>query len=200
MNVIEAQDFVDTVLKEMWPEWKPTAWQIKKWKQTLEICDFDASKRSLENWYAESERPGRAPILGVFNKIKCLQSDFKRSEPDAELLFAIAPLSDLNKKTNFFSVKRPADSVIESMAERDRLRAQELYGGDWVVLRLWEAAPKSEYDSPRGQEARDAVEKMFLDGPDCPQKSWLQKYGMDFTGAGLKTVDEAIESKKQRKD
>ena len=192
MNTIEAEDFLDNVLKAMWPDWKPTHWQVKKWKQTLEICDFEASKRAIENWYAEADRPGREPVLGVFNKIKCLRSGFKRSEPEPELLFAIAPLSNLNKKTNFFDVKRPADSVIEEMAEWNRKRAERLYGGDWVVLRLWESPPKPEYDGPWGQEAKDAVEKMFLDGPDCKEKRWLQRVGMDLSGGGLKTVDEAI--------
>ena len=49
MNAIDAQSFIDNVLKEMWPEWKPTDWVMKKWKETLEICDFAASKRSLEH-------------------------------------------------------------------------------------------------------------------------------------------------------
>lgn len=191
MNAVLVQDFINNVLKEMWPKWAPTDWQIKFWKKTLERCNFEASKRSLESWYAEADRPGREPILGVFNKIKCLEAGWKRTESEPKLLFALAPLVNLTKKRNFLHPIRPADYVIEEMAERHRAKAEELYGGDWVVIRLWESKPVDYEDNGlRGMAARKAVEKVYLDGPDCPEKRFVES-GIKMRDC-IKTVDNAI--------
>ena len=197
MNAIEAQDFIDNTLKAMWPKWEPTGWQIIKWKETLEHCDFEASKRSIEYWYSESVRPGREPVLGIFNKIKCLDANWKRPDNEPYLLFALAPMDDLTKKKNFFNKERPADHIIEEMAERSRNRAEGIYGGERVVLRMWESKePEPITDGRVGQDAREAVEEMYFDGPDCPERRFVES-GVAMRSC-MKTVDEAIAPPKKQ--
>ena len=82
MTDTEAKGFIDNFLKEMFPMWKPTDWQLKQWFQGLLRCDYEGSKRGMQNWYTEASRPGREPILGIFNQVKkCEPIDREQYEP-----------------------------------------------------------------------------------------------------------------------
>ena len=147
MNAIDAQGFIDNVLKEMWPDWRPTDWQLKAWKNTLLRCHYAESKRAIEDWYVRADRPGRGPVLGIFNKIKVFDSGFRIASREPELLYQLTKLTEsaaLGRRHNFFGTVRPSDSDIEAQAERDRVRSERLYGGQWVVIRCWEGVKADE--------------------------------------------------------
>lgn len=145
MTESEAQGFIDNFLKEMFPKWELTDWQLKQWYNTLRKCEYAGSKRGMESWYAETTRPGRGPVLGIFNTIKvCEQRDESKCEPVP--IFALARPDDFDKQMRFSWSRLPLPSpgICEAMSERYREKASALYGIDFVVVRLWEKEPEFE--------------------------------------------------------
>lgn len=203
MNAIDTQDFIDNVLKEMWPGWKPTDWQLKAWKAVLLQCDFRKSKENLEWWYGHSEKPGQTPILGVFNKIKVIDPYYHAAHKEAKKLFTIAPLDKNSKGQSFYSIEdslSPDDIRRQAYAMCDKFG--ECYGGSWVVIRDWEKRDDDwlapEDDGLRGEEAKNKVEADILVGRDCPARRFVlraqeaRKGGKTALSILLKSVDEAI--------
>ncbi len=195
MNVIEAQDFFDNIVKEMWPHWEPTDWQRTKWMSTFAICDFYQSKRKLEQWYSDSERPGREPTLGIFNKIKVLDPNCDIHRPEPILWFELAPQHDLTARDGFYSMTDPGKETIERMADWFRERANEIHGFDWVVIRTWEQKKPPMDDAILDAEGRIKIADEILAGPDCPGRRFLRRYRkLDVDGLGglLKNVNAAV--------
>lgn len=173
MNALEANDFIDNVLKEMWPKWEPTDWQLKAWKIMLLRCDFEGSKRAIEYWYGDTDRPGREPILGTFKKIKVADINCAVEHRQPLLLFRIAPLDSKAAGQAFYSMEALAPYEIEDRAEKMRKKFDKMYKGDFVVIRSWEKQDARQDDGLRGQDAKDKVEADILAGPDCSEKRFL---------------------------
>jgi len=191
MTAIEVGDFLN-FLREMFPDWKPTDWQLKTWQETLEHCEFEGSRRGMKNWHAEATRVGKDPILGIFNKVKVVDKRTINAH-DPILLFAIARLDKLERETKVFHPRPPipADHVIEQMADWTRQRAENMYGGDWVVIRHWENKAIPPDDGLRGDEARKKAEQIVLSGPDSPGKRFLLAGG-SISRPVLKSVPGAL--------
>ena len=136
----EAQGFIDNFLKEMFPKWEPTDWQLKQWYNTLKRCEYAGSKRRMESWYAETTRPGRGPILGIFNAVS-VSEPRDESKDDPVPIFALARPDNFEQQMRFFWSRPPLPSpgICEAMSERYRERASALYCIDFVVVRFWDA-------------------------------------------------------------
>lgn len=152
MTELEAQEFIDNFLKELFPKWNPTDLVMKLWYGKLLKCDSDGSKKGFLSWYDETTRPGREPVIGIFNMVK-VGRKIKPGEFDPVLTFALAKLENLNRQSKFFSphLPLPASHELENISERCRKRANVLYGGEHVVVRHWEKDP----EQPEFQEVQE---------------------------------------------
>ena len=197
MNAIDAQDFIQNVVKELWPDWTPTDYLTKLWNESLANCDFEDSKRALRVWYAESVRPGKDPVLGIFNKIKVKTDGTVRVCSNPLRLFGLSRIDRLDRVRGFYvssEKKRPENLEIEQMAEQARRKSELLYGGQWVVIRDWEGKEQELDDGLRGRPAREKAEELVLAGSDSPGRRFLIGLGRPLRDADLcpvmKTVDD----------
>lgn len=162
MTSQEAENFINTELKGLWPDWNPTDAEFKLWSQELMKVDYFPTKSGIDNWYIRQTTTYKRPRLGrlrpLFRKIISEQERREQNEPI--LLFTIVKESDIaqrfykDPKTSEdveytsmigqeFSVghrdKLPTDpEVIEAEAERKRERFNNLYGKNHIVYRHWE--------------------------------------------------------------
>lgn len=162
MTLQEAENFINTELKGLWPDWNPTDAEVRLWLQELMKVDYFPTKHSIDNWYIRQARPYRRPNLGRLRPLfkKIISEKERREQNEPVLLYTIVKESDIversfkdgrtGEKVEYtsmpgqeFSVGRrdmlPADpQIIESEAERMRERFNEFYGGNHIVVRDWE--------------------------------------------------------------
>jgi hypothetical protein len=84
------------------------------------------------------------------------------------------------KTTWFFinSGRKRDPRQIEEDSEKARLRAEELYGGEWVIIQPPQPQPD---DGLRGEPALREAERRILAGPDSPGRRFLQRLGRSVT-------------------
>jgi len=162
MTSQEAENFINTELKGLWPDWNPTDAEFKLWSQELMKVDYFPTKSSIDNWYIRQTRPFKRPSLGrlrpLFRKIISEQQRREQNEP--VLLYTIVKESNIVERSfkdsrtgedvEYTSMigqrcsighrdRLPADpQVIEVEAERERERFNNLYGGNHIIVRNWE--------------------------------------------------------------
>jgi len=167
----EAQDFVDNIIKGLWPKWEPSDAQYRIWVKMLCKYDFLKSQEKLERWFGATEKPSREPVMGIIKKF--LVPEGGREKKDPTLLFALRP-ADGGRETKFFiSGDMPDVESIEREAERCRRQAENSYGRDYVIIRYWETPEASVDDGLRGPEALEMAKAEILAGPDTPGKRFL---------------------------
>lgn len=162
MTSQEAENFINTELKGLWPDWTPTDAEFKLWTRELMKVDYFPTKSSIDNWYIRQTKTYKRPKLGqlrlLFRKIISEKERRERNEPI--LLFTIVKESRIVEKSftdsrtdeiveytsmpgqRFFIGRRemlPVDpEVIEQEAERKREGFNNLYGGNHIIVRHWE--------------------------------------------------------------
>lgn len=196
MEATMAQQFVDDVLRQMWPKWEPTDWEVGFWLRVLARYDYAGSLKGLEGWFSETTKPGTKPVVGVFNRVAVADKDLA-PPPEPVLLFGLAQLGKLDEEQKFYisSPPIPVKPEIERLAEKARDRAEEIYGGDWVIVRHWDQDDTPlEDDGLQGEEALKRAEDIILAGPDTPGKKFLLEHGRS------KDIQEMVEKAEREVD
>ena len=184
MTRLEAQGFIEKILKGLWADWQPTDIQLSNWIQKLQTCDYQRAKFSVENvWRTEKIQHRRPPQGRVFEALsQCVEKKAVESKdvPDTTVFIqCVQPPPENPNRTDHKIRVYPAD--LSRMDEPDYMqdcghymakRFNELYGGTWIVV-IDEPAPDS---GLRGVQARDTGFADILDGPDTKTKRWLQMY------------------------
>jgi hypothetical protein len=164
MTTQEAENFVNTELKGLWPDWTPTDAEIRLWLRELEKADYFPTRANIQNWFIQQTYPGKRPIIGKVRHLFCriLTKQQREEQTEPVLLYTIVKESNIKQKQirdfktgEYTSVeytsmpgqnfclgnrsKLPADpEIIEQEAEQNRQRFNEIYGGNHIVIRHWE--------------------------------------------------------------
>lgn len=64
----EATQFIENVLKGLWPSWSPTDMQYGLWISKLRNYDYFKAERELKNWICETDYVAKAPAIGKILK------------------------------------------------------------------------------------------------------------------------------------
>ncbi len=162
MTSQEAENFINTELKGLWPDWNPTDAEVRLWLQELMKVDYFPTKNSIDNWYIRQTRPYKRPNLGRLRPLfkKIISEKERREQNEPVLLYKIIKESRIVERSFIdgrtgknveytsmpgqeFSIghqdKLPSDpEIIEAEAERKRERFNDLYGGNHIIVRNWE--------------------------------------------------------------
>ncbi len=162
MTSQEAENFINTELKGLWPDWNPTDAEARLWARELMKVDYNLTRTSINNWYITQERTRKRPFLGQLRRLfrRVISEQERKKENEPVLLYEIIKESNIVKQMykdpktgedvgytshpgQAFSLghrdKLPADPYnIEVGAERMRQRFNEFYGGNHIVYRHWE--------------------------------------------------------------
>lgn len=141
MTNLEADKFMDDVVKRLYPEFKPNDLQFENWKKRLFYYDYGRAKKCIEDFVFSSSTNYKEPPAGkIFHefdakKAKNIQTNEKK---ELNLLFEI--VQDGRKKgQKFYQMKMPSEqNNIEEYAENYREKFDGLYGGNHYVIRHWE--------------------------------------------------------------
>ena len=182
----EAQKFFDDVLRAMWDNWKPSNLDTALWLAILRQCKYEESEMSLRRWYSNTDRITRKPIPGQIRNILIFENREENPSKEARKEFGLQRLEG-GKITWFYinSGRKRDEREIGSDAERARLHAEELYGGEWVIIQPPKDKPD---DGLRGQAALAQAEKNILAGPDTPGRRFLYSLGRKIRMADIKAV------------
>ena len=161
MTSQEAENFINTELKGLWPDWNPTDAEVRLWLQELMKVDYFPTKSGIDNWYIRQTTTYKRPRLGRLRPLfrKIISEKERREQNEPVLLYTIVKESNIVERSfkdfrsgenveytsmigQEFSVGRrdmlPADPrIIEQEAERERERFNEFYGGNHVIIRNW---------------------------------------------------------------
>lgn len=159
MTSQEAENFINTELKGLWPDWNPTDAEFKLWSQELMKVDYFPTKSSIDNWYIRQTRLYKRPNLGRLRPLfkKIISEKERREQNEPVLLYTIVKESNIVERSFIdsrtgetveytsmigqrCSIGRrdmlPADpQVIEIEAEQKRQRFNDLYGGNHIIVR-----------------------------------------------------------------
>lgn len=162
MTSQEAENFINTELKGLWPDWNPTDAEFKLWSQELIKVDYFPTKSSIDNWYIRQTTTYKRPRLGRLRPLfkKIISEKERREQNEPVLLYTIVKESDITQRSfkdlktgekveytsmpgQRFTASRPhrlpADpQIIESEADRMRERFNDFYGGNHIIVRNWE--------------------------------------------------------------
>lgn len=162
MTSQEAENFINTELKGLWPDWTPTDAEFKLWAQELMKVDYFPTKSSIDNWYIQQTRPYKRPFLGRLRPLfkKIISEKDRREQNEPVLLYTIVKESNIVERSfkdartgenveytsmigQEFSIGRrdmlPSDpEIVEAEAERNREQFNNLYGSNHIVVRDWE--------------------------------------------------------------
>ncbi|MCJ7483902.1 MAG: hypothetical protein MUO31_13165 [Thermodesulfovibrionales bacterium] len=184
MTHVEADLFIEKVLKAYYPRWNPKDEEFEGWVRRLVYYDYEQARKAVESLFFESKVRTIEPPAGKVMAI--IKSTTKVAVKDVPLiqtnLFVEcieAPERNLNlkgaKKGVFAADKQGQDDYdyLLRCAEVMKIKHQELYGGVWIIVH----APKQEPNSGlRGEQARDKAFADILNGPDSTTRRWLEKY------------------------
>ena len=145
MTKIESNQFVDVILKGFWPRWDPSKIEVEAWLERLWPYDYQSAKTAVNNLVFGLQSRGVEPPCGrIMNALKAgRQQQTERNEP--RLLYTIVaervaklyseyPASKFGMKFSMPGNKpAPDKQLIEQDAERNRERANQLYGENHII-------------------------------------------------------------------
>lgn len=201
MQMHEANEFIDVVLKGFWTSWKPTTIENQEWVARLMKYDYDKSKDAVSNWFMNAERPGARPIpkiilsmLGRFSGrgglgempdtlifVKCIEHPERPNYEDWEI-----PI--------YVNINQDDPDYVMRAAESTRLTCIENYGGKWIVHKK---AP-FENDGLVGSAAKEQAKKNILAGPDTPGRRWLLERKKELLKKVPPGIDMKAEAQRQK--
>jgi len=172
MTKDEATTFFDTIIRGLWGKWEPTSFETSIWLALLRTYDYKESEASLRRWYAATEKHGGKPIPGEIRKYLLVSGTIAHVRPEPRKEFGLARKEAMDKVTWLYintGRKRPNQQIGEE-AETLRKHAEELYGGEWVIIGPPEEVPD---DGLRGEVALRNAEALIIAGPDTPSRRFL---------------------------
>lgn len=200
MTHVEAQNFIEKVLRGLWPEWTPKDIQLSIWIEKLQNCDYQRAKVAVENaWRGETIQHKRPPQGRIFEALsQCVDSqETEKAElPQARIYIRciLPPAHNPNRSTEHKIPVYPDDlskiddpDYVRNCAHGLAQRFGELYGGAWAVV----VGGQDEPSGLVGEKARDKAFQDVLDGPNTRTKAWLQRYldGKERKKGGNEPVD-----------
>ena len=66
MKFSESNDFLRDEIQGRWPEWKPTAIEIRDWCGVLGYYDIETAGQAMFNYVKDATKTTRRPQIGVF--------------------------------------------------------------------------------------------------------------------------------------
>ncbi|KKM86150.1 hypothetical protein LCGC14_1281880 [marine sediment metagenome] len=84
MTEPEATQFIEYVLKGLWPTWKPTDIELGLWLWKLKSFDYYKAEVEVKNWLCETLFPTKSPQIGkLLTYLSAHKAgDHKRKEDD----------------------------------------------------------------------------------------------------------------------
>ena len=143
MTETEAQSFISNVLKGFWFEWEPSNTEYKVWIRKLSNYDYGKAEKALGDWISEREYQGKAPKIGkVLKALGVRNAGIVAVKLEPIKVFELYEQDNPQKRQSFYVGsekelrKRPAESY-ENEAEVNRLRFNNFYGGNWIIIQEW---------------------------------------------------------------
>lgn len=138
----ESHNFIVQILQGHWPKWQFTEAQIEGWAKRLRLFDFQRARKCIEDYAFRQSRQGLPPVGQVIDAMKAaiIPQDYSDYEP----IHVYEIVKEGNTRGYRFSIARRKDLPLdpremESRAERDRQKCQELFSNvKWVVLQRWQ--------------------------------------------------------------
>ena len=167
----KAKEFFKKVIQGIWSNWKPTDLDTSLWLAILRQCKYEESESSLRRWYAKTERLSRKPTPGQIRNVLVFENREEKGKREPRKEFGLQR-KEGGKITWFFinTGRQREPHKIEEDAEKARVRAQDLYGGEWVIIQPPEPIPD---DGKRGPMALAQAIHNTLSGPNTPGKRFL---------------------------
>jgi len=143
MTSNEAEQFIEQVLKGLWPRWQPHDEEIRGWKARLQHYDYEKSRASLNNLFFSSSTRGIEPppgkIINALRKARQKQIDKERG---CVLFYTLVRehLFNAGKRRGmkFYGKEGCDPAAIENEAENMREKCNALYGCNHIIIRNWE--------------------------------------------------------------
>ncbi len=149
MNRQEQEQFIDSQVKGLWPQWKPTDAEIAVWMRELAAFDYGPARRAMQACYAEQTVHANRPLLGRFlAQARALSGPAARGRrgpsdvtTDVFLECAEPPeakphLAGVRKPVYVWPPSRQSDpDYVSACAESMRKHFNRLYGGSWIIVR-----------------------------------------------------------------
>ena len=149
MNRDQQEQFIDTEVKGLWPQWKPTDAEIAVWMRELAALDYRLACRAVQAYYAEQMVHANRPLLGRFlAKARDLARPPMRIARESRdlatdvFLECIEPpeakphLAGVRKPVYVWPPSKQSDpDYVSACAESMRKHFNRLYGGSWIIIR-----------------------------------------------------------------
>lgn len=213
MNDTEAGQFIEKVLKPLWPRWNCQDEESRIWTKVLVKYDYNLARQAVNNMFIGLERRGIEPIVNKV--IQAIKKNRQRVKPATKpvLLYTIIKESfyedgknpEIYGKRFYIGGKKqkPPNDEIEKMAERDRRLANQIYAENHIIIRSWEQEQDTDKYPRTRKESLEAKESAFddilsgrYDTNNGRTKRWLQVYLSKIKGKKHK-VDAPNASRKK---
>ena len=137
----EAKQFVQNVLKGLWPRWEPNEEELRGWVRRLEPCDYEKSRLAVNNMFFESTSRGIDPPAGKIIKLLRKQITARQSEPVLLYTLIRERLYEIGRRKgmNYYGDSGKDPKAIENEAENMRERCNQMYGENHIIMRHWDA-------------------------------------------------------------
>ena len=171
MNEIEIGTFIDHHIKALWVDWEPTDIEAGDWNVFLGGLDFDKAVKSFAFWRTSRKKgKGREPLIAFLRPaMERARLDHGTGGQEWVEVYRLRRPGGIGRPFMAKSMPSPPECLKQAEAMRDRYVG--CYGGEWVIVRLWEEdIPDS---GLRGREAEQAVFDKILAGPDCKEQRWV---------------------------
>ena len=152
MTQVEKQQFIDSELKQLWPQWNWTPATLRVWFGILNNFEYLTARESIEQVYAQGLATYQKQLVPVFCKIaKNAMSGTEDKEKDEPVLdYKLRCIAHeerpemVGHEDCFYSPqqsKRTNAERLMTFAQRKMKLAEGIYGGKWIVINELEEVP-----------------------------------------------------------
>lgn len=201
MTRIEARQFIEYRLFELWPKWEHNEAILTQWTEVISLLTPERAETAITRYYRSCGGRWRNPQLSEFNKVA--QSLIPRDNtgdgrtparrgPYCSPWFVVCvehadtpSLVGTKKQLVFASAEPPAPEQQRAAAERDRCEWEALYGGKWVAI---ETELRPVLHKRRGQTEVTQVGVIPYTVDEAGEPMTMTAYCQRLRASKLKTV------------
>lgn len=184
MTKLEAESFVESILKGFYPRWNPKDEEFRGWVSRLVYYEYDSAKRAVDMFFFDCqtrtiEPPAGKIMRAISRSARIIVREFPTVMTSIEIECIEAPERNPNlegAKRGVFAEdtqKQNDPDYVLGCAELMKIKYEELYGGKWIIVHKPEPEPDS---GLRGKQAFDKAAADILNGPDSKTRRWLEKH------------------------